>query len=121
MKRISLVAQSARAGRESPAARPAAIQPDRFELLGAAALRDDASAVASRAALGRLDRRSGFRRCVFGRAGHPESIARPIFAVTNMQGGCGMGRYRICKGNGALQVVADLQSAGWKMDAVARC
>jgi hypothetical protein len=39
VERIGLVAQSARAGRESAAARPAAIQPDRFELLGAAAPR----------------------------------------------------------------------------------
>jgi hypothetical protein len=61
VERIGLVAQSAGAGSESAAARPAAIQPDRFKLLGAAAPRGYAPAVAGRAALGRLDGRSGLR------------------------------------------------------------
>ena len=60
VERIGFVAQSARAGSEGAAARLAAIQPDCFELLGAAALGRDAPAVAGRTALGRLDERSGF-------------------------------------------------------------
>ena len=55
MEGIGLVAQSARAGGERAAARLAAIQPDRFELLRAAALGGDVPAVARRTTLGRLD------------------------------------------------------------------
>jgi hypothetical protein len=54
VERIGLVAQSARTGGEGAAARLAAIQPDRFEFLGATAFRGDPPAVAGRAALGRL-------------------------------------------------------------------
>jgi hypothetical protein len=55
MERIGLVADCARARCKGATAGPAAIQPDRFELLGAAALRSDAPAVAGWTALGRLD------------------------------------------------------------------
>jgi len=65
---VGLVAQSARSGRESAVAGLASIQPDRFELLGAAAPGRDGPAAAGRAALGRFDRRSGFGWVVFGRA-----------------------------------------------------
>lgn len=63
---IGLVAQSARSGRESTVARLAAIEPDRFEFLGAAAPGRDGPAAAGRAALGRFDRRSGVRGPMLG-------------------------------------------------------
>ena len=90
--------ERARAWRENAGARPAAIQPDRFEFLGATAFRGDPPAVAGRAALGRLDRRSGLGGCWFGRAGHAESIARAVLAVTNPQGGRGTGGNGFARG-----------------------
>ena len=68
VERIGFVAQSAGAGRKSAVARLAAIQPDRFELLGTAALRSDVPTAAGRTALRRLDGRAGFRGCLSGRA-----------------------------------------------------
>ena len=117
---IGFVAQRARAGREGAAARPASIQPDRFEFLGAAAPGRDPPAVAGRAALGRLYGRSVVRGCSFGRSGHSGSYSMAGFGVhafarrlagsvaTNLH--CETGR----------RVFTDMHEAGLKMDAVAR-
>jgi hypothetical protein len=96
--RIGFVAQGARAGRESAAARSAAIKPGGLELLGAAAFRGDLAAVAERAALRRFDRRAVVSG--LGGGGHGDEpaearsargYARPEITVRvmNLQGGAG--------------------------------
>ena len=62
----------------------------------------------------------GLRDCFLGRAGHPESIAWPVLAVTDLQGGWRDGQVTDLQGEGGRRAVTDLQDSGSKMDAGAR-
>ena len=120
MEWIGFVAQRARARRKDAAARLAAIDADRFELLDAAAFGNDPAAVAGRATLRRLDRRALGCNRRFGPAGHLGSIAWPVCAVTDSQGG-GRGppvtNLQARRGAGP---VTDMQGREAKREGVAR-